>query len=193
MSKHRANLSELAIKEREDNHAKAKSDKAKIVAAEVKDGMAETIVLRRRRGEEIATPKSTRGEAIKPARVYDGWDIARRDYLKAGKRGHVTAGDKYHDLYRTGWGSGMSCGYAPRIRGDISARPASDVEARQELAEIGLNALNRNPKLIGILDDVCGRGETLMALAGGKHAIPVFKERLTIALDLLAVHMRMEV
>jgi hypothetical protein len=189
MSRHRA---DLAIIERQQNTKAAEDSRKRQEREAVTAGRLETISLRLVRGDVIEQPKQGRGEREKPARVFDGWDLARATFTKEGKRSLVMAGDKYADTYRTAWSSGMSCGYEPAIKGAPTDHEAQDVIARRELSKINRDALCGLKSFIGTLEAVCGRGETLLALAGAKHAIPVAKERLTGALSLLAVHYRME-
>ena len=189
MSRHRADLATLERQQLTDAARKARERQERHA---VTAGRTETINLRLVRGETIDQPKHGRGEREKPARVFDGWDLAREAFLKAGDRALANAGDKYSETYRTGWGSGMKCGYSETIKGAPTTNDSPDAIARRALHDVNRNALCGLKSFIDVLEAVCGRGETLLALAGAKHAIPVTKERLTGALSLLAVHYRME-
>lgn len=188
MSRHRA---DIALIERRQNMDEARKSRERQERDAVTAGRAETINLRLVRGEAIEQPKQGRGEREKPARVFDGWDIARPSFNKD-RRALAMAGDKYAETYRSAWASGMSCGYEPSIKGAPTDHESADVIARRELAKIHRDALCGVKTMIATVEAVCGRGETLLALAGAKHAIPVTRERLTNALELLAVHYRME-
>jgi len=190
LSRHRA---DLVLIERRENLEAERTRRAKAAYHEVEAGKSETIALRLVRGDEIRQPDRKRGERDKPARVFDGWDLAREAYLKSGDRALANAGEKYAETYRTAWGSGMKCGNSETVRGAVTAAEARDAIARRELSTIHRDALANLKSLVMIVEAVCGRGETLLAISGAKHAIPVHKERLTNALALLAVHYRMEV
>jgi len=189
MSRHRA---DLAVIERHQLTEAARKARERQERDAVTAGRTETINLRLVRGDAIQQPKQGRGEREKPSRVLDGWDLARAAYIKDGNRALANAGDKYSETYRTAWGSGMKCGYGETIKGAPSLNDSPDAIARRALHDVHKNALCSLKSFITTLEAVCGRGETLLALAGAKHAIPVHKDRLENALALLAVFYRME-
>lgn len=189
MSRHRADLATL---ERQQLTETARKSRERQERDAVNAGRTETISLRLVRGDAIQQPKQGRGEREKPSRVLDGWDLARTAFIKDGHRTLANAGDKYSEIYRTAWGSGMKCGYGETIKGAPNLNDSPDAIARRALNEVHKEALCGLKSFIGTLEAVCGRGETLLSLSGAKHAIPVHKERLTGALSLLAVFYRME-
>lgn len=190
MSKLSTQLQQLERRQNEDD---ARANRARIERDAVDRGRKETISLRLARGDAIDQPQPKRGEQDKPALVRDGWDLARADFAKKGHRSLVTAGDKYAELYRTAWGSGMKCNSAPMIRSTSrNDNDPADLRARQAIARLNKDGLASIKGFIDILDAVCGKGSHLLAIAKDKNGIAVLKERLSCALSLAAVHWGME-
>lgn len=183
----------LASLERQQNEDEARKNRERLEREAVDAGRKETITLRRFRGETIEEPQAKRGEREKPAIIRDGWDLARADLAKKGYRSCVTAGDKYAELYRTAWPSMTKCNSEPTIRS--TAR--NDNDPRDLIARRSLSSLNRDglaglKHFTDIIEQVCGRGSHLLAIAGDKNGIAVLKERLIGALSLAAVYWGME-
>lgn len=183
----------LATIERQQNEDEARKNRERIEREAVDKGRRETITLRRFRGEHIEEPQAKRGEREKPAIIRDGWDLARADLAKKGFRSCVAAGDKYAELYRTAWGSQMKCNSEPIIRGTASNQnDPKDLLARRSLANLNRDGLSGLKSFTDIIEQVCGKGSHLLAIAGDKNGIAVLKERLIGALSLAAVYWGME-
>jgi len=184
---------QLAQLERQQNEDEARKSRERQAREAVEAGRRETISLRRFRGELIEEPQAKRGEREKPAMVRDGWDLARADLAKKGHRSCVAAGDRYAELYRTAWGSGMKCNSEPMIRGTASnENDPRDLIARRHLANLNRMGLANLKAFTDIVENVCGKGSHLLAIAGDKNGIAVLKERLIGALSLAAVYWGME-
>lgn len=183
----------LASIERQQNVDEARKSRERQQREAVDAGRRETITLRRFRGETIEEPQAKRGEREKPALVRDGWDLARADFAKKGHRAVVMAGDKYAEIYRTAWGSGMKCDSAPIIRStNQNDNDPPDRRARQALAALNKTGLANVKSFVDIAEEVCGKGSHLLAIAKDKNGIAVLKERLHGALSLAAVYWGME-
>lgn len=190
MRNHRA---DLAVIERRQNIAAERLAKARAEGLAVAVGVHETIGLRSERGEIIERPDQKRGERQKPAIVRDGWDMARADFAKKGYRNLVSAGDKYAETYRTAWGSGMKCDCTPTIKATVqNDNDPPDLRARQAIAKLNRDALANIRPFAEIIEQVCGKGTHLLAIAKDKNGIAVLKERLANALALVAVYWGME-
>jgi hypothetical protein len=189
----RNTASYLASIERQQNIKEARESRERQERDAVGAGRRETITLRRFRGEHIEEPQAKRGEREKPAIVRDGWDLARADFARKGHRAVVQAGDRYAELYRTAWGSGMKCNSEPMIRGTASnENDPKDLVARRHIANLNRNGLAGLKSFMDIVEQVCGKGSHLLAIAGDKNGIAVLKERLHGALSLAAVYWGME-
>lgn len=183
----------LASLERQANEKEAKENRERIERDAVRAGRTETITLRRMRGEMIEEPKPKRGEREKPAKVRDGWDLARDSYVKDGRLALAIVGDRYAAIYRTAHTTPFKIGCEPYIKGADTGRESRADQAKAELNKIRRDALAGLGPFIQTVDAVCGEGRLLLDLAGAKHAIPVHKDRLTNALALIGVYWRMEV
>lgn len=183
----------LATIERQQNEDEARKNRERLEREAVDRGRKETITLRRIRGEHIEEPRANRGEKEKPAIIRDGWDLARAGLAKKGFRSCVSAGDKYAELYRTAWPSMSKCNSEPVIRSTTTSQSdPKDLLARRSLANLNRDGLAGLKSFTDIIEQVCGRGSHLLAIAGDKNGIAVLKERLIGALSLAAVYWGME-
>lgn len=183
----------LASLERQQNEDEARRNRERIAREAVDRGRRETIGMRLKRGDTIEQPEAKRGEREKPAIVRDGWDMARADLQKKGYRSCVSAGDKYSELYRTAWGSGMKCNSEPVIRSTANnENDPKDLLARRSLANLNRDGLASLKHFTDIIEQVCGEGRHMLSIAGDKNGIAVLKERLIGALSLAAVYWGME-
>lgn len=183
----------LASIERQQNIDEARKNRERLEREAVDTGRRESIGLRLARGDVIEQPQAKRGEREKPAIVRDGWDMAKIALKKRNERSLIAAGDKYAELYRTAWGSGMKCDSAPIIRSTSqNDNDPPDRRARQHIADLNRTGLAGVKSFIDIMEEVCGKGSHLLAISGDKNGIAVLKERLHGALALAAVYWGME-
>lgn len=183
----------LASIERRQNIDDARKNRERLEREAVDAGRRESISLRLSRGDVIDQPEARRGERDKPAIVRDGWDMAKIALKKRNERSLIAAGDKYAELYRTAWGSGMKCDSAPIIRStNQNDNDPADRRARQAIAALNKTGLASVKSFVDIMEEVCGKGSHLLAISKDKNGIAVLRERLHGALSLAAVYWGME-
>lgn len=159
---------------------------ARAEAAVVRDGLAETSALNTARGEEQERNES--GALVVSARDGLLWlsrkqKLVGRALLAAERYRHFTsivANGEVRTSQHGRVGGGGSSGFTPS---------EAKVQAVKELTEARRDGLRQDETMIGLVDAVCGRGETLTELAkGDKHVVHRLEIELQVACRLLARH-----
>lgn len=166
-------------------------ERARQIAAEVRDGVAETVALSEGRGEAFAVPKVERDGQARPTRRKTGLEtlLARKVITKA----KFDLGEKWGTLWRMATDDPSIRSGAAEPEGGSNgdpigaalARAAIRVAASDRLADMNLLLLNQ-PSLIQAMAEVCGRGKTPRAAAvNGRDSVKI-ECLVTVALDMLA-------
>lgn len=166
---------------------------ARAEAREVAEGVAETVVLSRARGQAIAEPCAKRKRVCaQPYRRVSGLEwLERKGRIDAAAR---AAGERYGSAYRRAkLEKAIPSTLDVRVRGPFVA-PALDAvlshaegtdAARRKLAELR-GRLMRQPDLVAACDVICGEEKTPREAAGGDREAGRLEAVLKVALDILA-------
>ena len=166
---------------------------ARVEAAAVADGVAETVALSRARGSAISQSAATGRGRAQPYRRQSGLDfLAGKGRIDATAK---AAGERYGWAYRrakleTSIRSTLDVkpgrGAAPAAPlAEIISRGEGTELARRKLAEFRAR-LSRQADLVAACDLICGEEKTPREAAGGERDAGRLEAVLKVALDLLA-------
>ena len=167
--------------------------KARAEAADVADGVAETVALSRARGAAVLGPDpGGRAARAAPHKRLSGleWMAAKGKISEAA----LAAGQRYGWVYRrVRLDKAIPSTLDVRIRGpflqpsleEVLAHGEGTETARRRLAEFR-RRLSGHPDLIGACDLICGEEKTPREAAGGDRDAGKLEAVLKVALDLLA-------
>lgn len=153
-------------------------------AAALQAGVAETLALRRARGDRFHEPKGG-GAGARRAKdgldwLYDKGRITHRQKL---------AGDKYGDDWRRCRPPGPRSCLDDTVRGYGDHPIDAKAHAEAMLARVRASALNGNAALAEACDRVCGEGLKPIEWAGGDDRLAGrYEERTQRALELLEAY-----
>jgi hypothetical protein len=167
--------------------------RAQAEAAEVADGVAETVALSRARGSAIAQPPAAGRGRAQPYRRQSGLDfLAAKGRIDAAAK---SAGERYGWAYRrvkletpirstldvrAGRGAPPTAPLA-----EIIAHGEGTELARRKLGEFRAR-LSRQADLVAACDLICGEEKTPREAAGGERDAGRLEAVLKVALDILA-------
>jgi hypothetical protein len=182
----------LARMERERLARVEQQGRARRLAREVAEGVAETVTLSAARGAEFDAPEPARGERQRPYRRLAGLDwLARKGRLSAAQK---AAGERYGECYRRARGEiaiGSTLDIKPGGAAEtpltaIIARAEANARARDALTQLRAR-LSRQPTLVAACDMICGEELTPReAVQGGDRETYRLEAVLEVALDILA-------
>lgn len=162
-------------------------------SAEVAAGVAETVALRRARGESLVGP-AARGPRAAPYRRQPGLDwLAAKGRIDARAR---AAGERYGSAWRRAAQDeiALPSSMNPHVRsGGFTAPDPAQVMARAEATAAAARRLadyrrrlQGQPDLIAACDQICGRELTPREAAGPDRDAIRLEAVLKVALDILA-------
>jgi len=167
--------------------------KARAEAAEVADGVAETVALSRARGQAVVGPEPRRhGPRAQPYRRQTGLEwLSAKGRIDERAR---AAGERYGWAYRrVKLEKAIPSTLDARVRGEFIAPSLEEVlahgegteTARRKLADFR-RRLSAQPDLVAACDLVCGEEKTPREAVGGDRDAGRLEAVLKVALDLLA-------
>ena len=150
--------------------------------AAVNRGIAESVTLRKARGETFDETK--RGPTVR-----DGLDwLYRKERIDQRQR---DAGRRYGADYAQTTPSLQSClNQLDRVdKSAVSTSPDRAQKIRERMQDARENGLKNQTRLINVCNAICGRGETVLEVAKGndREALRI-EATLIIALDMLITH-----
>jgi hypothetical protein len=166
-------------------------ERARQVAAEVREGVSETVALSEGRGDRFLSPPVKPGEPPKPTRRKTGLEtlLARKVITKA----KFDLGEKWGTLWRMATDDPSIRSGAAEPEGGSNGDPIGSaitqarmrIAASERLAELNLLLVNQ-PSLIHAMAEVCGRGKTPRAASSNGRDSVRIECLVTVALDMLA-------
>lgn len=167
-------------------------EKARIIAAEVEEGISETSALAEERGGAFVRPKVGRGDLQKPIRRMSGleWLLTREPARIT--QDQKAMGERWGALWRvaTGEASVRSCmndsvgsGAGVSVKA-VKHSAEARVLAGEKLDELNLMLLNQG-RLLRALTEVCGRELTPREASRDGHDALQLECLVCVALDML--------